>query len=243
MKFTDQELKMCYDFSKAMKDNHNPNIITDRDDWEIFRDDFRGKLGEVAVYNYIKANRDAGTTFEELDFTVTPRGQWDTSDIVINGKSYNVKSIKSKSNFLLVETLRYNNDGTYRYNNNDGQAVPVDGYILVKVTVEPDVQKNIFRQSFDDFCADGYDPKAKKGVQRTFSAEIVGGITHTDFWENKSFALKGIRCDYDNLNAIVQGEEPTSQVRPYDKKNNILQQDNYVIGRNNLISLEKLILE
>lgn len=39
----------CYTFAQKMRGNHNPNMIMDRAEWEIFRDDFRGKLGEVEL--------------------------------------------------------------------------------------------------------------------------------------------------------------------------------------------------
>ena len=39
-----------------MKGKHNLNLIMEREDWEIFRDDFRGKLWEVAVKNYFDEN-------------------------------------------------------------------------------------------------------------------------------------------------------------------------------------------
>lgn len=227
-----------------MRGNHNPNIIANRDDWEIFRDDFRGKLGEVAVYKFIKTHMSTTVVSSQIDFKVTPRGQWDITDIIANNRYYNIKSIKPNSGFLLVETLRYDDNGNYTYNNNDGNPVRVDGYILVRVTVEPDVQKNIFSQSFEKFCQDGYDKELDKGVPRVFKAEILGGISHNNFWQYKAFAPEGIRCDKVNLNAITHGcdpNNPPNNVRSYDKKNNILQKDNYVIGQENLISLQNLL--
>lgn len=241
LNFTVDELEKCFNFAKNMRGNHNPNIISNRDDWEIFRDDFRGKLGEVAVYNYVRDHIPNARVTGELDFNVTPRGEWDTTDIIINDRYYNVKSIKPNSSFLLVETLRYNDNGEYAYKNNDGTPVRVDGYILVRVTVEPDVQRNIFNQSFDKFCKDGYNPKLQKGVPRKFAAEILGGISHNDFWKHKALAPKGIRCDIQNLLAISNGDNPPNAVRDYDKSNNILQTKNYVIGQDNLTDLNTLL--
>ena len=37
--FTNAELQQCFNFALAMRYNHNPAIIGNRDDWEIFRDD------------------------------------------------------------------------------------------------------------------------------------------------------------------------------------------------------------
>ena len=58
----------CYEFARNMKGKHNPNLIMEREDWEIFRDDFRGKLGEVAVKNYFDENVDISTKVGEIDF-------------------------------------------------------------------------------------------------------------------------------------------------------------------------------
>jgi hypothetical protein len=42
-----------------------------------------------------------------------------------------------------VKTKRYDETGNYIYKNNDGQPVPIDYYVLVRVTVDPDVPSNI----------------------------------------------------------------------------------------------------
>ena len=45
MNFNYKDIEDVYNFAKKMIGNHNPNMIMQRDDWEIFRDDIRGKLG------------------------------------------------------------------------------------------------------------------------------------------------------------------------------------------------------
>ena len=55
-------------------------MIMDRDDWEIFRDDLRGKLGEIALRNYIMKNIPNANIESNIDFSVTPLGQWDITD-------------------------------------------------------------------------------------------------------------------------------------------------------------------
>lgn len=142
MQYTDKELALCYRFSQQMVGKHNKDIIMDRDDWEIFRDDFRGKLGEVALRKYIIENIPDAKIEGDIDYSVTPIGQWDTVDLKVNGMYINVKSIKQKSNFLMIETKRYNKDGKYAYLNNDGEEVKIDAYVLVKVNVEPDIIAN-----------------------------------------------------------------------------------------------------
>ena len=49
--FTQDEVWKCYQFARQMRGKHNRNMIMDREDWEIFRDDLRGKLGEIAFRN------------------------------------------------------------------------------------------------------------------------------------------------------------------------------------------------
>jgi len=56
MTFTKNEVWECYQFARQMRGKHNRSMIMDRDDWEIFRDDLRGKLGEIALRNYIMKN-------------------------------------------------------------------------------------------------------------------------------------------------------------------------------------------
>lgn len=231
IKFSNEEIRKCYNFAWGMRGNHNPNMIMDREDWEIFRDDFRGKLGEIAVRNYVKDNINDVIINTELDFTVSGRGQWDITDLVVNNKAINVKSIKQGSRFLLVETDRYDEFGNYRYNNNDGEAVPLDYYVLVRVTVEPDVTKSIFnKKQFDDFINKAWDARNKKEVERCIYAEVLGGISHQDFWNKKSFAPKGIRCSVSNLSAIVNKKELPDKVIGNETKNKILQRDNFIIS-------------
>ena len=47
MIFTQDEVWKCYQFARQMRGKHNRNMIMDREDWEIFRDDLRGKLERV----------------------------------------------------------------------------------------------------------------------------------------------------------------------------------------------------
>lgn len=94
MTFTKNEVWECYQFARQMRGKHNRSMIMDRDDWEIFRDDLRGKLGEIALRNYIMKNIPNANIESNIDFSVTPLGQWDITDLIVNGKYINVKSVK-----------------------------------------------------------------------------------------------------------------------------------------------------
>lgn len=243
------EISDSYNFAKRMKGNHNPNMIMDREDWEIFRDDLRGKLGEIAVRNYIIDKAPDSVIETDIDFSVTGRGQWDIVDLVVNGIHLSVKSIRQQSKFLLVESKRYDDDGNYVYNNNDGQKVRIDYYVLVRVKIHPEVTKASFEQKYDDFLNKAWDGKSKREVKREFEAQVLGAISHDDFWSKKKYAPKGIKCSVKNLSALTESKSNTLNQWPdplleTDSKNHILQQDNFVInGESQLALLENELLK
>lgn len=68
MTFTKNEVWECYQFARQMRGKHNRSMIMDRDDWEIFRDDLRGKLGEIALRNYIMKNIPNANIESNIDF-------------------------------------------------------------------------------------------------------------------------------------------------------------------------------
>lgn len=232
MEFIDTELALCYRFAQEMVGNHNEDIIMDREDWEIFRDDFRGKLGEVALRKYIKANYSHAVIQEDIDYSITPKGQWDTTDLKVNDKYINVKSVKQRSNFLMIETKRYNSNGEYSYNNNNGEKVKVDAYVLVRVTVDPDMSIDTMKYKEVDVLKN----------KHKISAEILGGINHSDFWRKKHIARQGMKCTYHNLKAVCDSSEDLpDKVVGNEKKTEILQQENYILYRYELTSIDKIL--
>lgn len=244
--FTIGEISQCYNFANAMRGNHNPNLIQQRKDWEIFRDDFRGKLGEIAVRKYISEKIPTANITTDLDFEVTPRGQWDVTDLEVDGQSINVKSIKENSQFLLVECNRYDEHGNYRYNNNDGEQVRIDYYVLVRVYVKPEVNRGIFRgNNLNKFMNNAWDAKNQCEVRRVIYAEVLGGISHEEFLREKSYAPRGIKCSTKNLRAIIQGtniDNLPDRITGNEFQNSILQQDNYVIDSTcQLHKLERIL--
>lgn len=233
MTFTRGEVWKCYQFAKEMIGNHNRDMIMDREDWEIFRDDLRGKLGEVALRKYVLENIPSAVIDGEIDYSVTPLGQWDITDLIINGNYINVKSVKGNSRFLLVETNRYDTNGNYTYRNNDGEPVRIDAYVLVRVSIEPEINSaDMNYTSVEEF-------RSSKG-RRHIEAEILGGISHDAFWRTKHFAPKHMKCDYKNLQAVCNGKEIELL---YDGgKTESLQRDNYILdSRNELVSVRSLL--
>jgi len=218
--YTMDELEKCYQFARGMIGNHNPNMIMEREDWEIFRDDFRGKLGEVALRKFLANSRFRDKITEEIDFGVYPRSEWDSNDLVVNDVHVNVKSVKGGSNFLMVETFRYNEDGTYTYDNHDGSKVEVDAYVLVNVKIEPEYNRLDFKyETLEAFMGYG---------NRKISYWIKGGIRHEQFWKMKHFAPEGILCTKPNLKKVCNGQEPVIAPKG-TKRELVLQKDNYII--------------
>lgn len=229
----------CYLFARRMIGNHNPDMIMGRNEWEIFRDDFRGKLGEVALKNYISKNIPGASFTGDIDFTVTPRGQWDNTDLIVNGKYINVKSVKGNSNFLMIETFRYDANGNYTYRNNDGQNVRVDMYALVKVGIDKEMgPDDMDYQNIAEFW------NSKGG--RRINATLMGAITHDDFWRRKHTAPQYMMCEIQNLKDVCLNRPVVmatpQQISDPRMKTRILQQENYILnGRTELLPIEDLI--
>ena len=234
MIFTEDEVRSCYEFSQNMIGNHRQDKVMRREEWEIFRDDFRGKLGEVILAKYIQMNFPDAIMDEGVDYSIKPVGEWDTSDLIVNGKYISVKSVKQRSNFLMIEKSRYNEQGEYCYKNNDEEDVKIDFYVLVRVSVDPDMSKDAMSYN----CIKDLVEKHK------ISADILGGISHSEFWRKKHEAKKGIKCIFKNLKALCDGdntvlERPTGR----EDKTQILQQDNYILYKNELIRVEEILEE
>lgn len=218
--FKRSEVWGCYEFAQRMVGCHNPHMIMTRKDWEIFRDDLRGKLGEIAVRKYITENIPGAQFDADIDYSATPRGQWDNMDLVVNGKNISVKSVKGKSRFLMIESERYKADGSSSYKNHDGSTINIDLYVLVRVSIDPEMDyADMKYRNIGEF-------KASKGG-RTIGYEILGWISHEDFWKRKHFAKRGQKCDYKNLIRVCEGKE-AEHGDPKDRTGT-LQQDNYII--------------
>ncbi|WP_263603454.1 hypothetical protein [Chryseobacterium sp. PET-29] len=105
---------------------------------EKFCNTFQGKLAEAALYNYFKSQN---LNLETPDFRILGAGQWDDSDLEINGMKINVKSVASQSNLLLLETRDWDQQGRYLPNIllNNGSTTQYDYFILVRIN--PDIKR------------------------------------------------------------------------------------------------------
>ena len=112
-----------------------------RKNGEKFCNIFQGKLAEVILYNYFVLEK---IDLPEPDFSIYGLGIWDDSDLEIQGKKINIKSVAFFSNLLLLETKDWNADGHYIPNLNQGNPSFYDYFVLVRI--QPDL-KSKFKEN------------------------------------------------------------------------------------------------
>lgn len=105
-------IKFAYDMTYGANGAHRAHRSGGtyvRNNAEIFADAFQGKLAEFAVYNQLYKDHDINVP----DLEVWNLGQWDDTDFIIDGKKTAVKSAKSFSQLLLLETKDWTAQGAY----------------------------------------------------------------------------------------------------------------------------------
>ena len=140
---------------------------------ELFCNTFQGKLAEIVVYNLLnKENVNCGA----VDFSIHGEGIWDDSDLVVNGKSVNIKSAAHFSNLLLLETKDWDYLGRYIPNLDSKANSKYDYFILVRI--EPDVKK-LFKEENIMFSNEiGRDKLEGLILKLNWNYDIVGYINH-----------------------------------------------------------------
>ena len=78
---------------------------------EIFINTFRGKLAEIAFYEFFKDRNNI--IISKPDFKTYKKGKWDELDFTLNNYKINVKSSTHFSNLLLLEKSDWNLDAQY----------------------------------------------------------------------------------------------------------------------------------
>lgn len=144
---------------------------------EKFCNTFQGKLAEVVIYNYFKSEN---LKLEKPDFRILGVGQWDDSDLEINGMKITVKSAASQSNLLLLETRDWDQQGRYLPNVllNNGSTTEYDHFILVRIN--PDV-KRVFRSEKMYYSDNISKADIEKIIsENIWSYDIVGYCTKQD---------------------------------------------------------------
>src|SRR5699024_2113484 len=115
-----------YAFAYAMsfsKEGHHRRTrsggSSNRRNVEVFCNTFLGKMGEFAVYQYLRQH---GVSIDYPDVSIMGVGQWDSYDFVYKNKRIGVKTTKRFGNLLLLETKDWNQNAQYTPNIRNGNS-------------------------------------------------------------------------------------------------------------------------
>jgi hypothetical protein len=145
----DRVFNFAYDmtFGNGEHRDHRSGGNMRRKKGQIFINTFQGKLSELAIYmEFFKCNKTAFKKLSKPDFDVYGLGEWDDSDITLDGIKFSIKSTKFYGNLLLLETKDWNNKGEYLPNLNTTKNSIYDYFILVRI--KPDVEKLMISKRF-----------------------------------------------------------------------------------------------
>lgn len=109
IQLTDYEYTLCVLFSeesarsqqKIVFGNHKTNERSNR---RVREDTLCGKLAEVAIAKWLRENYKLHLP---VNYEVYPRGEWDDEDIIVNGKTIDIKATQN-GRFLLLEENKVN---------------------------------------------------------------------------------------------------------------------------------------
>ena len=206
--FTPEELEQAKVFANKIKNKHghfaDKNNTSKRTPEEVYESVIMGKLGEMALYKYLKSKH-KGTTYEisDLDFNVYGKGICDSYDLKFNNHTISIKSSKPFASCLLIETEKYQL-------NEEGEVIAIDGhednipdyYAFVKVNID------------------------NNKIEKTY-ASICGAISHRAFWEKKKVIPRGTIMNKENLRDFLINEVPLDKLK--NKKGTPLLATNYGI--------------
>lgn len=226
------DVVQAYEFARDMKGHHNDNLVRQRGDRQIFIDDFRGKLAEIALKRYLERNMHI---VGDIDFEIYNRGEWDKNDLIIDdNKNISVKSSGLKANYLMIETHRFNSDGTYSYRNHDGGEIKVDYYAFLNVGIGNEAEIG-YTEYADGITFMGVNNEKSSWQdvpekRKTFWCYLKGFISHEDFWRLKKKANRGIYANLSDLNEVWNGNNLTMRADFIENDKRWLQKDNYIIN-------------
>ena len=247
-----EEVWKCLFHAKNMRGKHNPGLLMNRTEDEIFYDALEGKLGETgfsALLKQVDSSIESGPNYEVYD-----RGVWDLYDFKINNKIISIKTIASYAQLLLLDTVHYDRLG---------QLLPIKGkaqiktnyHVLMKVYLKNGshfINKKEFykaglrpstsRDYLEDFIYPNY----------TFIAQFCGWITPYQAAKNQVLFKKKTKLRaaklycYDIFHQIscpFPSPEKSISDDVFKKSKDVyLQQDNYAVYEGYLNhSLEQLL--
>ncbi|WP_035765055.1 hypothetical protein [Butyrivibrio sp. NC2002] len=242
-----EDVWKCYKFATDMRGNHNNDLIMGRTDEQIFIDDLRGKLAEIVVKRYLEKKYRNEHRVGDLDFEVYPLGQWDKDDVVVDGNIHvSVKSSGIRSSYLMIEKDRFDDNGNYRYQNDNNEPIIINEYAFVNVYMEGEeeerdnavprirfmdyitTEKQDFMRRFLRINGNEWTPEARK-----FYCHLRGFIPHEEFWRMKSVAQRGIRAIKSNFDSISSGQQVPVDPGFVENDKRWLQRDNYILSVQN----------
>lgn len=202
--------KLCYYFAVAMRGKHNDSTIGEREVNQIFIDDFRGKYAEIDFRNkIIRDYRDKVRIVVDLDFSILPRGEWDKVDLGIQIietseiKYLSIKGVKAFSRTLLIEASRYDKNGEHNYTNHNGEKILVDYYALLGIDIQDEEKiDNVYDNKTEEFKA--FDDLFNN---RKVSGNVLGVISHNEFWCKKAYIPFNVRCNVNNFKYIYDNKD------------------------------------
>lgn len=109
IQLTDYEYMMCVLFSEEsarsqQKIEFGNKATAKRFNREIREDTLCGKMAEVA---FARMLREDYKLHLPVNYEVYPRGEWDDEDVIVNGKTIDIKSTQ-RGRFLLIENNKLN---------------------------------------------------------------------------------------------------------------------------------------
>jgi hypothetical protein len=144
---TEIEIELCKNFaektSKTQRENRSGGTLV-RSVQQIFQDTLRGKTGEFITKKFLEQSP-LNVEGISLDLETYPRGQWDSSDIIMNDLKISIKSSKHFSKWLLLESKDILRGDVYDYYifvliNADGKSGTIKGFAKKDEIVEPNDQ-------------------------------------------------------------------------------------------------------
>lgn len=144
--YLENAFNFAYDmsFGSGHHRAHRSGGQQNRSKIEIFRNTFQGKLAEIVVFHFFKEKE---IIFNDVDYSVTGKGNWDDSDLIFKEIKISVKSAAFFSNLLLLETKDWDDKANYIPNLNAEETTKnYDYHILVRI--KPNTN-SLFNDSID----------------------------------------------------------------------------------------------
>ena len=109
MRLTKLECDRADEFARKIVGNiDNRDFMDSKNAWrspkKLFDDSSKGKRAEIFIQNILKANN----IFSTVDFDIYKKGVGDDGDVIVNGKSIDVKASSPRARCLMVEESRVN---------------------------------------------------------------------------------------------------------------------------------------